>query len=92
MSSCIKQVATKNCLIALNKLHKTLVASVNEVNGQQILHHPYSIVCHLYITIEISNLHNATWQLKKVWNFFVLKLDSEPWSSILNGFRLWHMA
>ncbi len=27
--------ATKNCLVALNKLHKTLVTNVDEVNGQQ---------------------------------------------------------
>jgi hypothetical protein len=27
----------------------------------KIFHHPYIIVCHLYITIKISNLHNDTW-------------------------------
>jgi hypothetical protein len=36
----------KNHLVALNKLHKTLFASVNEVNGQPIFNHPYIIVCH----------------------------------------------
>jgi hypothetical protein len=36
----------KNHLVALDKLHKTLVASVNEVNGQPIFNHPYTIVCH----------------------------------------------
>jgi len=25
----------KNCLVALNKLHKTLVANVDEIKGQQ---------------------------------------------------------
>ncbi len=30
-----KTFATKNCLVTLDKLHKTLVASVDEVNGQQ---------------------------------------------------------
>jgi hypothetical protein len=57
---------TKNCLVALNKLHKTLVASVDEINGQQILHHPYIIVCHMYITIKTNNLNNDTWLMKKV--------------------------
>jgi hypothetical protein len=28
---------------------------MDEVNGQQILHH-------LYVTIKINNLHNDTWQ------------------------------
>ncbi len=30
-----KTFTTKNCLIAFNKLHKTLVANVDEVNDQQ---------------------------------------------------------
>jgi len=47
-------------------LHKTVVANVDEVNGQQILHHPYTIVCHPYITMKISNLHNDTRKMKKV--------------------------
>ncbi len=58
---------SKNCLVELNKLLYTLVASVDEVNGQQILHHLYIIVYHPYITIKISNLHNEMWQLKKVF-------------------------
>jgi hypothetical protein len=61
--------ATKNCLIASNKFHKTLVASVDEINGQQIFNHPYIIVCHPYVTIKIKNLHNDMWQLKKVFKF-----------------------
>jgi hypothetical protein len=44
--------ATNNCLVTLNKLDKTLVASVVEVNDQRILHHLYIIICHLYITVE----------------------------------------
>jgi hypothetical protein len=32
----------------------------------KILHHMYIIVCHLDITIQISNLHNDMWQMKKV--------------------------
>ncbi len=30
-----KTFTTKNCLVTLNELHKTLVAGVDEVNGQQ---------------------------------------------------------
>ncbi len=53
----------------LNKLHETLVAMVNK-----IFHHPYIIICHMYITIKINNLHiNDMWQMKKVWENFVLK-------------------
>jgi len=44
--------ATKNYLIILNKLHKTLVANVNEINGQVILYHPYTIICHMYISTK----------------------------------------
>jgi len=61
-----KTFVIKNYLVALNKLHKTLVTNVDEVNGQQIFHHPYAIVCHLYITIKINNLHNDMWKMKKV--------------------------
>jgi len=61
-----KTFATKNYLITLEKLHKTLVASVDEINGQQILHHLYTIICHSYIIVQINNLHNDTWQMKKV--------------------------
>jgi hypothetical protein len=46
----------------------TLIANVNEVNSQPILDHPYTIICHLYNTMKINNLHNM-WQLKKVWKF-----------------------
>ncbi len=61
-----KTFATKNCLVTLNKLHKTLVASVDEINGHKTLHHLYIIVCHMYITKKISNLHSDTWQMKNV--------------------------
>jgi len=49
----------KNYLVALNKLHQTLIVSADESNNQQIFHHLYIIVCHLYIIIKINNLHNA---------------------------------
>jgi hypothetical protein len=65
--------ATKNCLITLDKLHKMLVPNVNEVHYQQIFHHLYITICHLYITIKISNLNNDMWQMKKVWFLFFLK-------------------
>jgi hypothetical protein len=61
-------VAIKICLVALNKLHKTLVASLGEINNQPIFHHSYIIVCHLYITIKNNNLHIDTQQMKKSWN------------------------
>jgi hypothetical protein len=51
------------------------------------LHHLYTIVCHPYITIKISNL-NDTWQMKNVFKKIVLKIDGEFSSSIVNGFRL----
>jgi hypothetical protein len=40
------------------KLHKTLVATMDEINGQPTFHHLYMIVCHMYITMKIDNLHN----------------------------------
>jgi hypothetical protein len=49
-----KTFVTINYLIALDMLHKTLVANVDEVNGQQIFHCLYIIICHLYITIKIK--------------------------------------
>jgi hypothetical protein len=52
-----------------NKLYKTLVASVDEINGQPILHHPYTIVCHPYITLKIKHLHNDMCQRKRFGNF-----------------------
>jgi hypothetical protein len=58
--------ATKNYLITFHKLDKTLVANVDEVNDQPILHHLYIIICHLYITIKINNLDDDMWQMKKV--------------------------
>jgi hypothetical protein len=83
-----KTFATKNYLVALGKLHKIVVANVDEVNGQQVLHHPYTIVCHPYITIKINNLHNDTWKMEKGLKFFVLKIDGGSSSSIFSGFRL----
>ncbi len=83
-----KTFVTKNCLVALNKLHKTLVANVDEINGQQNTHHAYTIVCHPYITIKSSNLHNDTWQMKNVFKKFVLKIDGGFSSFNFNGFRL----
>jgi hypothetical protein len=77
----------KKYLVALNKLHQTIVANVNEVNGQQILHHPYTIVCHPYITIKINNLHNDTWKVKR-FEKNVLKIDGGSLSPIFSGFRL----
>jgi hypothetical protein len=50
--------ATKNCLVTLHKLDKTLVASVDEVNDQPLLHYLYIIICHLYIIVKINNLHD----------------------------------
>jgi hypothetical protein len=52
---------------------KTLVASVNEVNSQQIFQHSYIIlyVDHLYITIKINNLNNDMWQMKKASKKFI---------------------
>jgi len=47
-----KDIVTKNHLIALNKLHKTLITNVHEVNGQLILHHLYIIAYNLYITLK----------------------------------------
>jgi hypothetical protein len=29
-------------------MHKTLVANVDEVNSQQMLHHLYTIACYIY--------------------------------------------
>jgi len=51
-------------------------------------HHPYTIVCHPYITIKINNLHNDIWQIKIVLKKIVLKIDGGFSSSIVNGFRL----
>ncbi len=48
------------------QLHKTLVANVDEINGQKVFHHLYTIVCDMYSNIKINNLHNDTWQVKKV--------------------------
>ncbi len=58
----------------------------------KILHHFYIIVCHLYITIKISNLHNNMWQMKKVLKTFVLKIDGGSSSSILMflDYDTWH--
>ncbi len=55
--------------MVLNKLHKTLVTNVNEINGQPIFQ-PYTIVCHPYIIIKINNLHNnmhSKVQMKEAW-------------------------
>jgi hypothetical protein len=57
----------------------------------KILHYLYTIVCHLYITIEISNLYNDTWKMKKVFKNFVLKIDGGSSLSVFNSFRLWHI-
>ncbi len=87
-----KTFATEIYLVALTKLHKTLVPSVDEINGQQILHHLYTIVCNPYIAIKINNLHNDTCQMKKVWKKIVLRIDNGLSSFNLNGLRFWHMA
>jgi hypothetical protein len=63
----------KNYLGTLDKLHKTLVVSVDEINSQSIFHHSYTIVCHPYITIKIIDLHNDICQMKNVWNFVFYK-------------------
>jgi len=42
-----------------------VITILDEVNDQQILHHLYIILCHLYITIKNNNLHHDMWQLKK---------------------------
>jgi hypothetical protein len=55
-----------------------LVPNANEVHGQQIFHHLYTIICHLYITIKLSNLNNDMWQLKKVW-IIIIKNCSLFW-------------
>jgi hypothetical protein len=47
-----KDIATKTCLITLNKLHKTLVTNVHEVSGQWIFHYLYIIAYNLYITLK----------------------------------------
>ncbi len=83
-----KKIITKNCLVALNKLHQTLVAGVDEVNSQQILHHSYIIVCHLYITIKINNLYNDMWQFENGFLKIDLKIGNGSSLSNLNGFRL----
>jgi hypothetical protein len=44
-------------------------------NNQLILHHPYIIICHTYITIKINNLHNGVANEIGFGNF-VLKIDS----------------
>jgi hypothetical protein len=48
-------------------LHKTVVANVDEVSSQQMLHHLYTIVC--YVNMKINNLHNHMWHMKKVLIF-----------------------
>jgi hypothetical protein len=78
-------------LVPLDKLHKTLVANVDEVNGQQNISPSDTIICHSYITIQINNLHNDMGWVKKVEKN-VSKIDGGSSSSIFNGFRLWHMA
>jgi len=43
-----KTITICNCIpIVLNKLHKTLVANVNEVNSQQMFHRLYTIICYI---------------------------------------------
>ncbi len=56
---------------------------MDEINNQLILHHPYIIICHAFITIKINNLHNDATNEKGLKNF-VLKRDSGTSSFILN--------
>jgi hypothetical protein len=60
-------------LVALKKLHKTLIAGVDEINDQPILHHLYTIICHMYITTKINNLNDDMCQMKKVWEILFYK-------------------
>ncbi len=56
--------ATKNYLIALDMLHKTLVANVDKINDQLIFHHLYIIIV---ICILPKKSTIMTLQMKKVW-------------------------
>jgi len=83
-----KTFATNVFLITLDKLHAILVAIVNEDNGQQNAS-PFVYSCMpFYITIKIDNLQNHTWQMKKVWKIYVLKIYGGSSLFIFNGFRL----
>ncbi len=61
---------------------------MDEVNGQQILHHPYTIICHSYITIKIKSLQNDMWQLTKVLKIYILKVNNGSSLCNLNGLRI----
>jgi hypothetical protein len=47
-----KDIVTKTCLIALNKLHKTFVTNVYEGSGQPIFHYLHILAYNLYITLK----------------------------------------
>jgi hypothetical protein len=70
-----------------------LIAHVDEINNQLILHHPYIIVCHTYNTIKINNLHNDVANEKGLGNF-VLKIDSgtSSFNLIFLDCDTWHIT
>jgi hypothetical protein len=82
-----KKIATKTTKLDGTKLHKTLIAHVDEINNQLILHHPYIIICNTYITIKINNLHNDLANGKGL-GYFVLKIDSGTSFLYFKCFRL----
>jgi hypothetical protein len=49
---------------------------MDNVNDQPILHHLYTIICHMYITTKINNLNDDMCQMKKGLGSFILQIDN----------------
>jgi hypothetical protein len=87
-SSCKRHLLLKNCLIALNKLHKTLVASVSEINDQQNIS-PFLYYCMPFV-YYYKNKQLTWWHMEneKCLKKIILKIDGGSLLCIFNSFRL----